>query len=1030
MYACRKCRARIFKFEIEEGPCCKHYVLTDEDDAYPRDLFYEHAEALWKHSREINAAVSPVVIGVACKESKRGGMSLRFEQSALYAGGRCFIFALGDETWQKRKFPLYGAGVSYFFGEVGNRDLLPDDYPDIAKNAIVAFRIFARQHNKFLRGLIAKYGELTMDFKEYHHCRVEFAKGHLASGLLPIYRLGHPDAPHEHTSVAMVVDRFKKVCERFAEFSPEYEKAALMITNIYGVGGHKRERRDDDDDGYDDERPRMPRFELYVRMKLYQSVLLSFIPRLAEELVITWAFRLQLEIANAASHAYSKSQRCATANAMEAGPFSGTKWIPSALRGSPGSRYEGVQKCTALAVKLGPPTLFLTFTANSEWAEFRAALRPNESWWHHPHLLCRYFHHRLNELLHDLQEGVSLGVRTSWIVSVVEFQARGMPHAHLLVRLSDVGSLSGEIVDRFLSCAHEGCTDPVLKEIVGRFMVHQCRPERCHKQYRGKKVANPRCFWQFPKPYKAATSVNPSSGYWDTRRVLGDGNIVHYNANLLKKFQCHLNVEIAANDRSISYLFKYFHKGPTKVFCKATFADNVEDFFRASTLCSFEASWSVLGFPFRFSWPEVRLLPVVLPGEDKRVFTPESYDATLARDPNTVLHRYLSRDPSLSEWTYTELWQNFRIAAGRYQVKGSGLTQFTPRTQQDNSIAVMLPPRLKEKERFCLYLLLLYLPGCRSHEQLRAPHATFYDACVSRGIFVNSESSYWSAALEHSPFLSPDKVQKIFLYAYVTGGVSPTSFLLQHWEKMRERPTWTSWQVLSALARLFARESIDITTVVNVADFTDREFNLDDVLADVDETEDLPAETHIELTEKQRQVVDGITASIDADVDDRFCFLNGIAGSGKTTTIRSLVSTLRQRGKHVVCCAATGIAASLLPEGTTAHRLFGLPIEENNEVGAKQSTIGAQTMQARILQKMDVLVIDEISMMHIAVIAVMDRTLQDLRQNTKKMGGTAVICAGDFHQFGPVTRGSPASVVSPVSHWLIRTAHRRTRNPN
>lgn len=88
----------------------------------------------------------------------------------------------------------------------------------------------------------------------------------------------------------------------------------------------------------------------------------------------------------------------------------------------------------AIARKTGKPNLFLTMVANPHWPEIQAALLPGQTSVDRPDIVARVFKMKLEALLHDLYNDGVLG-RVVGFIHVVEFQMRGLPHAHILVIL-------------------------------------------------------------------------------------------------------------------------------------------------------------------------------------------------------------------------------------------------------------------------------------------------------------------------------------------------------------------------------------------------------------------------------------------------------------------------------------------------------------------------------------------------------------------------------------------------------------------
>ena len=86
--------------------------------------------------------------------------------------------------------------------------------------------------------------------------------------------------------------------------------------------------------------------------------------------------------------------------------------------------------------EMGCPHVFITLTTNTEWPELKDALPEGTSAFEEPQTVSRVFKHRLDALLHNLSNGKYFGGRnTEWITHVIEYQKRGLPHAHIVCRL-------------------------------------------------------------------------------------------------------------------------------------------------------------------------------------------------------------------------------------------------------------------------------------------------------------------------------------------------------------------------------------------------------------------------------------------------------------------------------------------------------------------------------------------------------------------------------------------------------------------
>jgi ATP-dependent DNA helicase PIF1 len=131
-------------------------------------------------------------------------------------------------------------------------------------------------------------------------------------------------------------------------------------------------------------------------------------------------------------------------------------------------------------------------------------------------------------------------------------------------------------------------------------------------------------------------------------------------------------------------------------------------------------------------------------------------------------------------------------------------------------------------------------------------------------------------------------------------------------------------------------------------------------------------------------------------------FFSGCAGTGKTFTLMSIIDALPQATTYVT--ALTGIAASLLPHGTTLHSFAGLghsSLEREHilkKVKTNPQAVGKWT-------KAKTLIIDEVSMMSQELFDLIDFLGQELRnRRAQPFGGIQVICCGDFFQLPPVSK--------------------------
>lgn len=142
-------------------------------------------------------------------------------------------------------------------------------------------------------------------------------------------------------------------------------------------------------------------------------------------------------------------------------------------------------------------------------------------------------------------------------------------------------------------------------------------------------------------------------------------------------------------------------------------------------------------------------------------------------------------------------------------------------------------------------------------------------------------------------------------------------------------------------------------------------------------------------------------------------FLTGKAGTGKTTFLKYLRDNA---SKNMIIAAPTGVAA-INAGGVTLHSLFQLPLHpflptENNTLQLLQS-IRYNKQRIGLLRKMELLVIDEISMVRCDVVDAIDAILKSVRRNyTEPFGGVQVLFIGDLYQLSPVARNEEWKILN------------------
>ena len=126
----------------------------------------------------------------------------------------------------------------------------------------------------------------------------------------------------------------------------------------------------------------------------------------------------------------------------------------------------------------------------------------------------------------------------------------------------------------------------------------------------------------------------------------------------------------------------------------------------------------------------------------------------------------------------------------------------------------------------------------------------------------------------------------------------------------------------------------------------------------------------------------------------------GPAGTGKSFIVQNIIKQIKVE-KNYVITAMTGVAADLLPNGVTLHHALGLGNGTKNTEDIV-SDIRNNGTKLKFFKELDVLFIDEISMMNSELFENIDKISKNVRNNERPFGGLRLIVLGDFLQLGPV----------------------------
>jgi len=327
----------------------------------------------------------------------------------------------------------------------------------------------------------------------------------------------------------------------------------------------------------------------------------------------------------------------------------------------------------------------------------------------------------------------------------------------------------------------------------------------------------------------------------------------------------------------------------------------------------------------------------------------------------------------------------------------------------DNTIGRIYSASPMQVELYHLRLLILRTPGATSFEYLRTvnnnpnPCATFRAAAEERGLIMDDSESERCMA-EASLYQMPSQLRILFAQIIIFNSPNDICGL---WNKFKKYLTedylhqgkdeaTADGLAMRIIVDQFEQMNIDYSTFGLPAPITAEAIDTFDAQTEMNNGEEMRKSMY---TEQQAHYNEILAAVQDATIRDRYFFLEGPGGCGKTYLYKTLIHILRGLNYSVLTVAWTGIAASLLPGGFTATSAFRLPLDIDSA-----STCTPNGKQRLELMKVDVIIWDEISMTPSFALDAVDKLFQDLKDNCLPFGGITIVCGGDFRQILPVVK--------------------------
>ncbi|KAG7977774.1 hypothetical protein I3843_05G047700 [Carya illinoinensis] len=615
--------------------------------------------------------------------------------------------------------------------------------------------------------------------------------------------------------------------------------------------------------------------------------------------------------------------------------------LPSSFIGGPRDMQKRYMEAMALVQRYGKPDIFLTTTCNPNWQEISNELRLHEESQNRSDLVARVFRAKLEELKDRLFKQQIFG-KVSAYVYIIEHQKRGLPHAHFLIILQRNWKLYvPESFDEIVSAEiPDKNTNLHLHNAVIKHMVHgPCTT-----------VGND-CFPIYKRSDNGIT-VKLRGHNLDNRWV------VPYNPYLLATFDCHINVEIFSTIKVVKYLYKYVYKGHDRVafnlVSKQTNQqiDEIQQFQSADGLLHLKLSKSMLTEFFTLNQVDENARTLLYKEFPEFYVWSQKYKEWTRRKKKTVIGRIITANPF-------------------------------------------------EGERYYLRILLNHVRGPLSFENIRT---------VDGVVAPTFHSSLQDCLHEASLYQMSSSLRRLF--ATILVYCNPTN-PRELWERFEQdmsvdfRSTENSMsdvrmQVLRSISFTLESMGKDINSFHLLDDnicFGEDQLEsreIDDELAIEISEEDIVASEA--LNSKQRHVYNSILGKVFSNEAATF-FVDGPAGTGKTFLYKALLAVVRSRKLVALATASSGVAASILPGGRTAHSRFKIPLDTDEH---SICCVSKQSAIAKLLRVARLIIWDEAPMSRKQHIQALDKMLRDINDSDLTFGGKVVVFGGDFRQVLPV----------------------------
>ncbi|KAG2209273.1 hypothetical protein INT47_005565 [Mucor saturninus] len=677
--------------------------------------------------------------------------------------------------------------------------------------------------------------------------------------------------------------------------------------------------------------------------------------------------------------------------------------LPSSFIGGPRHMSQLYQDAISIVRRFGKPDYFITFTCNPAWPEIQNELLYGQAAADRPDLCSRVFHLKFKSLMKDITKDHILGVVVGY-VAVVEFQKRGLPHAHMLFIVKpEHKPRTTTDFDKIISAEIPNQESfPMAYATVTKNMMHgpcgSLNPRAiCMKD--GK------CSKGYPKKFVPITTT-AESGYPIYRRRRDGRSVTKANGVALDNiwvvphniFLCtKASVQISSNDQQAN--------------ANTVSHDEINHFIDARYVSAPEASWRIFGFSLHKEFPSHQRLSIHLPGQETVYF---AEGANLS----DVLANSASKNTTLTAWfniNRTDLNANQYLYHEFPEYYTWQKKETVWRTRQrgfNQTIGRIYSVSPKESEKYYLRLLLNYVRGAKSFEDMRTVEGVLYEtyqaAARAKGLLADDEQ--WDTCLlESDTFQSTFMLRQLFVIILVfCNPSSPFQLWMTHKDNL-------AYGYLLTQKRLLTDDNSILTDEMKEEAYGNCLWDLNEMLDAY----------NINLDD----FAGFILPSIDTRNTGRnfgFDGMSRLEREQRELCIMELVNGekgVRRTNCIALSVAVSGTASLLLKGGRTAHSRFGIPLLCDQ---ASMCFLKPRSNNAALIALSSLIVWDEASMISRDVLETVDRSFRDIMRHQDErlgrvpFGGKLIVFIGDFRQVLPVV---PKGTKDDIIQACMITSH-------